>query len=170
MIVYTDETKELVEYLVAKDYAVIVDNKPILTKKFKDLFIDPITVEESVMKQVNTVLAKPKVKVSFPSQKKDEWTKLVELTGIPHGVSTLTGTYTVKQYTDPAANVLVQIVNNPNIDYDIFIASVKHYYQTVTFKVTLANYLTKGLWKDEYDEYVRNKGKSTNDGGSIWED
>jgi len=163
--------KEVIQWMLDNGYGLLVNNQFVITSKVnEELFNKPVTQSVEVIK-TSTELVKTStelVKYRVTEQdKKDIWNKFINDTKIPHRVNTGTGSYTVRQYNLPAANVLVKIVKDPTINYERLVKSTNHYYTTVTYKILLSKYLLNGVWKDEYDNYQENT--KVNDGSSKWE-
>jgi hypothetical protein len=155
--------KEVLEVLSKFGYVVFIDNKPVFTKKFKDLN----TETENRSPIATMVMALPS-KMATLEEKKAVWNQFIKDADIPHRVTATTGgVYTVRQFNKPAADRLWRIVSDPGIDYDTFVSSTKNYYKTVTYKRLLTNYLLDEVWKDEYEEWKK-KGTATTADGSSW--
>lgn len=164
----TADEKELYDVLFKYGYAVVVDNKPVLTKKFNDLFPKPAT--QVLAPTLETFIYKPLT--GFANDIKSIWNQFISDAEIPHRVNaTSGGQYTVRQFSKPAADRLYKIVHDPVVDYNILVASTKNYYKTVTYKILLSKYLINDVWKDEY-AYYQNKGerKQLNQGENRFED
>lgn len=153
--------RELLQFLLDREYAVVVGDKPVLTKKFKDLFPEP---KVSTLQLVATG--------DRVDDKKELWNKFIIDADIPHRVKSNRGeSYTVRQYSLPAINKLIKVLNTPGLDYDILVKSTKQYYKTVTFKQLLSNYLVDDTWLHEYEEFKKgNVEGSTEGGGNRFED
>lgn len=154
--------KELIDFLIAREYAVVLQGKPILTKKFKDLFTldTPVTVDKSP----------PPLVVQTTDKRKEIWTKFVADAKIPWRVKNPEGqTYTVNQFGLAGVNKLIAIINS-GVDYERLCKSTAHYYVTISYKTTLQNYLIKDIWKGEYDNYKIGQKQQSNDGSSPWEE
>ncbi len=165
----TAAEKELYDILFKHGYAVVVDNKPVLTKKFNDLFPKPLT-QVVVPPIKETFIYKPLI--GFADDKKSVWNQFISDAEIPHRVNATTGgQYTVRQFSKPAAEALYKIVHDPVVDYNVLVASTKNYYKTVTYKILLSKYLLNDVWKDEY-AYYQNKGdrREASQGENRFED
>lgn len=158
--------KELLQFLLDRDYAVVIDSKPVLTKKFKDLFPETITTVPAL----TTIVYKEKEEPL--DVKKKIWNEFIERISLPHRVVTSTGTYTIRQFSLPAVNKLIKIIKDPEVNYTTLVESTKNYYNTVTYKILLSKYLLNEVWKDEYTQFEKNKGKplAINDGSSRFEE
>lgn len=165
-----ESSKELIDFLVQKEYAVLVDNKPVLTKKFYDVF--PLPSTEVI--QYKTTPVKLSSKKSYTAEEKKQiWNEFVDKSEIPFRVKAPGGgIYTVKHFSVPAVNKLISILETKDLDYDRFIESTKNYYKTVTYKLTLQRYLCEEVWFEEYKQWNINKTKplTTNDGSNVFED
>lgn len=102
--------------------------------------------------------------------KKDTWNRFILDAEIPHRVTSSIGTYTVRQFNAVAVNKLISILRDSEVDNEKFIASTKNYYKSVTGRTTLSKYLTSDLWRDDYNEWIKNPIAIVNDGSSRWED
>lgn len=153
--------RELLQFLIDREYAIVVGDKAVLTKKFKDLFPEPVV---STLQLVATV--------DKEAGKKELWNKFIADAEIPHRVKSNRGeSYTVRQYSLPAINKLVKVINTPGIEYDMLVKSTKQYYKTVTFKQLLSNYLIDDTWLHEYEEFKKgNVEQNTGSGGNRFED
>jgi hypothetical protein len=164
--------KEVIQWMLSNGYGLLVNNQFVITSKVnQELFNTPVIQSSVEVVKTSTELVKTstelvKYKVT-EQEKKDIWNKFIADTKIPHRVDTGTGSYTVRQYNLPAANVLVKLVKDPQINYEKLVKSTNHYYTTVTYKILLSKYLLNGVWKDEYDNYKENS--KANDGSSKWE-
>lgn len=167
------EQQELINYLVSKEFAVIVDGKAILTSKFYEVFPPPSTTKI----QYNLVPATPvdlveHYKNPTAEEKKQIFNKFVEDAEIPHRVNAPGGgIYTVRHYSPSTVNKLISILRTKDLNYKRFCESTKHYYKTVAYKLTLQRYLCEEVWKGEYDEFEKSKSTitSTNDGSNRFE-
>ena len=153
---------ELLQFLLDRDYAVIVGEKPFLTKKFKNLF-EPEQIKLEVIKAI-----------PLQVDSKTLWNKFIVDAEIPHRIRAIGSgnEYTIRQFNIPAANRLKSIINNSSINYTKLVESTKNYYKNNNlYRVILSNYLIKDVWKDEYELYEK-KGNTVTvqDGSSRWED
>ena len=160
--------KDSVKFLLDNDYAIIVNRKLVLTDKLSvalDLGVE-VSTPQILFKTSQEV-----VTVSKSTDYKDIWNKFIEDSEVPHRVKSPTdgGSYTVRQYSQANARKLANIVNDEEIDYNRLVQSTKNYYRTVSYKALLSNYIEKGIWKDEYDNWKENE---LQDGaiGNRWED
>jgi GTP-sensing pleiotropic transcriptional regulator CodY len=132
----------------------------------KSVIQSSVEVVKTSTEVVKTSTELVKYKVT-ENEKKEIWNKFIADTKIPHRVTTSTGTYTVRQFSLPAANCLLKIVKDPAIDYNRLVKSTNNYYNTVTYKILLSKYLLNGVWKDEYEHY---KESIETSGGNRFED
>jgi len=165
--------KEVIQWMLDNGYGLLVNNQFVITNKVNEELFGKSVIQTSVeVVKTSTELVKTStelVKYKLTEQeKKDIWNKFITDTKIPHRVETGNGSYTVRQYNQPAANALVKIIKDPQIDYNKLVKSTNHYYTTVTYKILLSKYLLNGVWKDEYDNYKENS--KINDGSTKWED
>ncbi len=172
MIDYSEPFKELMDYLVQQEYAVWIDNKPVLTKKFYDIFPPPNTEMFIYQRKPNVILESSKKRVYSAEEKKQIWNEFVDRAEIPFRVKAPGGgIYTVKHYSKPAVDKLISILETKDLDYTKFIESTKNYYKTVTYKLTLQRYLCEEVWEEEYKQWgsKAKQVQTTNDGSSRWE-
>lgn len=158
--------REAVQWLLDNDYGIMVGKQFVLTQKVSnELGGFAANDETPVAIPIRTART-----ITRPTEtdKKAVWNKFVEDAEVPWRVKAPDGgIYTVRQYSVLAANNLIKIINDPNIDYVRLTQSTKNYYQTVTYKKLLSNYLNDGIWKSAYDEW----GKEIKvDGENKWED
>lgn len=152
-----------IEALLAEQYIVKVGEQFVFTKKFyADLAIPAITSKleiATIVKAHQPTYVRLGIDPSLDQvqYRKAVWSKFVQDAEIPHRVDTGSGSYTIKQYSKYAAARLIQIIGNPAIDYAILVESTKHYYKTVTYKVTLMRYIMEDFWEVEYEEYQKRK-------------
>ncbi len=164
--------KETLDWLATNGYLVYVNNSPILTAKlYQELGI--INLQSG---PTETVEAPKKKKKDDPGKSREIWDKFVEDSKIPWRVTTNGQTYTVCSFSVAAVNKLISILDDPEVDNEIFIKSVQNYYNSVTFAKTIKNYLIDDVWKFEYNQFKKNGKGSTNivrrdsDGSSKFED
>lgn len=140
--------KKTIKELIDNGYVVLSNNELIFTSKIT-LELNGISVQKE----------KPKAKsVISTDQNKEIWNKFIVDANIPHRVKSPTGdVYTVRQYNLAAVKKLISILKTPNISYERLVKSTNNYYNTVTYKNTLSNYLLKEIWEGEYQHFNPNK-------------
>lgn len=168
--------KEVVQYLLKEAYIVLINGSPAFTKRF-NIELSELTGNLTVGKEVveiskNSTISTSSLCLAVTTEKKKEiWHKFVQDAEIPWRVkSTDGGTYTVSQYGASAANKLLAIINNTNVNYDTLVQSTKNYYKTVTYKHLLSKYLLNDLWFQEYTQWEKSNNSSVNkfNDGSNW--
>lgn len=148
---------ENVKWLLDNDYLIVVDSTPVLTAKFYKELKYTMPKDQAPL-EVPEILETPVPVKSVP--KKEVWNKFIEDAEIPWRVTAKDGgTYTVRQYNIPAANKLIKIIQDPNVDYDKLVASTKNYYKTVSYKLLLSKYLLNEVWSSEYKEWEKRGNK-----------
>jgi len=156
--------EEVVKWLLDNGYGIMVYNDFVITKKLND------DLKGGVQTDIDFESLPATTTVKYTIDKKEIWNKFIRDAEIPHRVNTPTGSYTVRQYNLPAVKKLISILSDPTVNYDRLVASTKHYYKTVTYKIILSRYLINDVWKDEYDHYKESSNEARIDGSSRWED
>ncbi len=170
-----EELKKVVQYLLDNGYAVVVNGEVVITAKLNKTLKGDFKTETEPTKPISIIGSGKSANdldiTLFPDEKKLIWDKFIQDSEIPYRVTSpnTRDVYTVRQWNKVACKKLLGIIANPKVDYDILVASTKHYYATVSYKKTLGNYLNDDIWAQEYLEWVKNKGKNAprND-GSNW--
>lgn len=160
--------KEVTQWLLDNGYAYIVNQSFTLAKKFSDdLGLKPITVEPI------TATSPPKLLPNILSKltNKEIWNQFCLDAEVPFRVINPRGErYTVKHYSVSAASYLTRILQDKELNYQKLIDATRHYYKTVSYPMTLMNYLEKEVWRGEYDNWNNGKSKlSIPDGSNRWE-
>ena len=162
--------KDCVNYLLENGYGLVVSGQFVITKKLNDDLFN--RTPNVITPEPPQVMIPGKPIVTKATLGKDLWNTFITDAEIPYRVTAPDGqTYTVRQYSPSIAKKLIGMINDPNIDYSILVASTKHYYKTITYKALLSNYIDKEIWLGEYQAWKENKGKHTaNDGNNLFED
>jgi hypothetical protein len=170
---HTMTFKQAVTYLIDNGYLVVVANQVVVTSKLtKALKLPEITTVNSVVTSEQVLTPQEVVKnEALKPTKKDTravWDQFIIDADVPWRVKTNTGeTYTIRQYGTTAANQLLKIINDPEVDYNVLVESTKHYYRNTTYKTILSNYILNHVWKEEYREYLKGTHKIGNQGNNF---
>lgn len=152
-----------IQWLLDNGYCVLVNKTIVFTNKVND---ELNGVKASIEKPPTT-----KDIIAGLTDPKSVWNKFIEDAEVPHRVKAPDGgVYTVRQYSIANAKRLVSIINDPKIEYDRLTQSTKNYYATVTYKALLSNYLEKGLWLHEYQEWKGTADKKKGTGENPFEE
>lgn len=156
------EIKRVTAWLLEKGYMIMVSGEPVLTSKlYKELGINKEIKEPT----------KIQIAAKYVNDPKEVWNRFIKDAEVPHRVKAPDGaTYTVRQYSQANALRLLRIIQKPEIDYNRLVQSTKNYYQTVTYKALLSNYIEKGLWEHEYDAWNPNQAPPKTSGENPFED
>ena len=170
--------KEITNKLLAEGYLVLIDRKPVLTAKFEKEIgygasqLKTASQNEQLVLRDNKIVTELIKPTSYTDNPKEVWNAFIADVELPHRVSDgKGGQYTIRHYSLPVAKRLMKIIADPKIDYTRLVQSTKHYYKTVTYKNILSNYIDKGIWEGEYEQWD-NKivvNQQIRDGSNRWE-
>lgn len=152
------ELKTVIQWLLDNNYGVLINGEFVQTEKLnKELTNRAPTIVVQTAAETVRVSVPPKSIIAI-EDKKELWNKFIADAEIPFRVgSTTGGQYTVRMYSKPAVDKLIEILRKPKVDYKILVASTKNYYATVAYKILLSKYLLNDVWQDEYEHYLRGK-------------
>lgn len=151
------EFGKMLRYLLDEKLIVILDGKPVATLAFEEKVrsIGPARKEQKVLLEKEIIPAK-----LTETQKRQIWADFVEAAGVPHRITTDNGAYTVRQYSRPAVDQLIEILNSLNAEEEQkFKEATKNYYKTIGYPQGLAKYLIDGTWLLELKEWKKTGGK-----------
>lgn len=143
--------KEAIELLIEKGYIIPIKGKYSLTGEFHRNYI-PVSTELAVVSKEITVNSKAVVKSENIATVKDLLKKFVKDADIPYRIKTDNGSYTVSAVSAEGVKAFGNILK-AGFDYQILVYSTKLYYKRNSYRKTLTNYLTKGDWEVEYQEF-----------------
>lgn len=150
--------KEAIEVLIEKGYIIPIKGKYQLTGEFHRNYI-PVSTELAVVSREMTVNSKAIVKSENIATVKDLLKKFVKDADIPYRIKTDSGSYTVSAISAEGVkafgNILKAVDSEGNrlYNYEVLVYSTKLYYKRDSYRKTLTNYLVKGDFEVEYEEF-----------------
>lgn len=163
------ELQARLDQLAAEGYLLYVNGSPVFTQRlYQELGITQVQSEPVVAVTAPTVSSGTRG-LTGP-EKKALWAEFVTKAKVPWRVTNGGSRYTVRAFAADAANHLIRILNDPEIDHQIFYDSVTHYYNSLDYPVTLSKYFVLGIWEDEYNEFKKRKSVTVKAGENKFED
>ena len=148
--------EDVLQYLKDEFYLVQQGDSWVISNKFtRELGISSNhTVAFTPVNPVEKIPLKPAVAT------KEVYKQFIQEAKVPSKIETGSGAFWANRYSDKGFKAFKKVMENPDINRAILLASTKWYYAQVrTARVMIGNYFGEGIWESCYDDFVAARAK-----------